>query len=117
MRKSNAELEEMALSLAQHLDRTDRLGFAAARNTRLIRDALIDYRGKRDELVRKYGEAGDDGNVSISPASNKWAQFVEELAPLSEIEIDVDVFTVDEDDLVGKITGSQVLEIDWMLAG
>ena len=58
MRKiyKNVELNNMLKSLEKVLRYNGRVGYAAARNTRLIRDALTEFQNVQLGLMEKYGE-------------------------------------------------------------
>ena len=65
---TNGQMEQMLVSLQPLLDRRDIVGYAAARNTRVLRSECMEYLKRRDELISKYGEPeiGEDG----SPTGN-----------------------------------------------
>lgn len=116
----NAEMERMMGSLRKHLDRTDIIGYAAARNTRILANELSEYSKVRDELVMKYGEVelderGDPtGSVSLSIESDKFPQFAEEIERFARIEHDPDIFKLKFDQAIGVLSGTELLEIEWM---
>ncbi len=114
-------MDEMCDALKRHLGRTDILGYAAARNTRALANELVEYVGMRDELIKELGEelVGEDGEPTgqfgISPASARFGEFAERLAPISAIEHEPKLFTVPATEVIGKLSGTEILEIDWML--
>lgn len=120
MKLSNHEMERRLMSLEQVLDRTDVIGYAAARNTRILREACGEYRQMRDKLVCELGEpdTDEDGNETglsrISFSSPNFAEFVDRIGGIAEIESDVEVFRISIDEAIGKLSGTQLLELDWM---
>lgn len=120
MKRTNNEMMGMLEALAPLLDRRDVIGYAAARNTRLLRTELNEYSRIRDELVMKYGEAeiGEDGNptgrVSIAPTSANFPMFLDEIGRFAEIEHEPELFTIKYGEAIGKLSGSELLSVEWM---
>ena len=120
MKFTNSEMEQMIGSLAKQLDRKDVIGYAAARNTRILREEISEYAKLRDELVVKYGEPDldDDGNptgsVSLSFTSPKFADFSDELSRFATIEHEPNLFKLKFEEAIGQLSGSELLELEWM---
>lgn len=120
MKRSNNEMMGMLEALAPLLDRRDVIGYAAARNTRLLSAELSEYSRIRDELVMKYGEAeiGEDGNptgrVSIAPTSANFRMFLDEIGRFAEIEHEPELFLIKYEEAIGKLSGSELLAVEWM---
>lgn len=120
MKYSNLEMERMAASLSPLLERRDRIGYAAARNARLLGEELTEYRVRRDALVREMGEevVGPDGaptgKVSISPASPRFAKFRDALEPFAAIEHEPRLMRLPFSEAVGQLSGNELLAADWM---
>lgn len=107
--------------LKEYLDRNDIIGYAAARNIRKLTDATIEYVRCRDKLIIEFGipEEDENGNKtgrhSISTDSPNFSNFNSEINKFNNIEHDVDIMFVNYSEVIGKLTGSQILDIDWML--
>lgn len=114
MKLTNQRMDEMTKALDPFLDRNDLIGYAAARNVRLLTSELIEFYKIQDELVRKHGTEDDEGNVNISPTHPNWAAFVEEYAPIASMEHDFDPFTISIDEAKGELSGRELLSIDFM---
>lgn len=118
---NNGTINEYIVLLSNFLDRKDLIGYAAARNTRIFKDACVEYTGIRDELIAKYGEqeVDTDGNYTgryfITTSSPNISKFVSELKPYANIEHDVTIFKIPYSKVIGELTGTEILEIDWML--
>ena len=110
----NIEAEAALSVLTKYLDRTDLLGYAAARNTRFLQDELTEYIAKKNGLVCKYGSADDDGGVSIENGTPEFAEFVKELTPFALLECEPRVFTIDYKHAIGAVSGSDLLVLDFM---
>lgn len=123
MKLSNYEIEQRLADLQPLLDHVDIVGYAAAKNSRKLQAEFEEYDNFRSDLVKKYGKpevdakGNETGNISISPDSENFDKFLAELTPLSKIEHEVDIFKVPEQDVIGLISGKEILAIDWMLEG
>lgn len=116
----NIEMERMAGTLRRHLDRQDIIGYAAARNTRILTNELQEYADIRNELVKKYGtaELDEDGEptgvVEVKFDSEEFPKFIEELDDFAKIEHDPQLFKIKYEEAIGRLTGTELLELEWM---
>lgn len=117
----NIEMDRMLGELAPFLDRTDKIGYAAARNTRILRSETAEYFARREQLIMKYGEEelDEDGSPTgqtmlrfDSPAFREYAKEIEEWA---NIEHAPNLFIIPAREVVGKLSGNEILSIEWML--
>lgn len=121
MRYTNADMDNMLQTLKKYLRRRDVFGYAAARNVRILEAELTEYTNVKNGLIAKYGErvTDDDGNetgdISLSFSSDGFAPFCEEIGPYAEIEHEPDLMTLDYAQTVGVLTGSEILELEFML--
>ena len=120
MKLTNFEMEQMLGKLDKHLSRKDVIGYAVARNVRILRNELCEYFKVRDELVMKYGEADldDEGNpkgtVSLGFDSPKFAEFNDEIQRFATIEHEPTIFKLKFEQAIGELSGSELLELEWM---
>ena len=118
----NSEINSRILQLKPFLNRKDKIGYAAARNTRVLSNQLIEYNTIRNELIQKYGEPDldengmDIGTVSIKISSPKFLDFCKELEPFNNIEHEVEFMVLKYEEVIGILTGEEILTIDWMLS-
>jgi hypothetical protein len=90
------------------------LGFAIARNRRILAEELRDYAQKRDELLKEYGTDEGEGRFTIT--ADKVPAFSEALRPYAEMTVDVAVTQVDAETFCGgNLTSSQMYVLDWMV--
>ena len=117
----NIEMEQMLATLEKHLGRTDKIGYAAARNTRILRAETQEYFDRREKLIEQYGEPqiGEDGKptglTELRFDSPKFADYAKEIEEWALIEHAPAIFKIPADEVIGKLTGTEALEIDWML--
>ena len=99
MRLSNIEMDAMIAALDPLLDRTDIVGYAAARNTRLLAEAASEYLQRKEALIREYGaeEVGPEGPTGrwgVSADDPRFEEFKSKLAEWAPIEHDAEVYTI-----------------------
>ena len=113
-------MEQMIAVLAPFLGRRDKIGYAAARNTRILRDAAMEYLQRRDELIRKHGspQVDEDGNPTgrfeLRLDTPEYKEYLEEIAEWALIEHEPRLYKIPYDVAEGELTGDELLSIDWM---
>ncbi len=118
---SNADILNKIDSLHPFLDRNDMIGYCAARNSRRLMDASLEYSKKQQEIMNLYGdnELDIDGNptgrIVIQIGSENFHKFKAAITPYSILEHEVTIMKIPYSEVIGKLTGSEILEIDWML--
>lgn len=121
MKIKNIKMEAMLESLKPILSHRDKIGYIAARNTRILKDTLTEYLTFKRDLISKYGtpDIDDDGKetgtVSISPTSSNFQEFIKEFDSIKNIEHNVELMTIPYEEVVGLLNGEEILELDWML--
>ena len=117
---TNFEMETMVERLSKHLDRRDVIGYAAARNTRKLADELREYTERKNALILEYGEkevdadGNETGNVVLPYDSPNFAKFADELEQFAKIEHAPDLMTLDYGQAIGLLSGTELLEIEFM---
>ncbi len=117
----NLEMAGMLQELQPLLSRRDIVGYAAARNARALSQSLTEYTAFRTQLVEKYGtpETDDTGHetgiISLKMDSPNFKAFLEELEPFNNMAHDVELMMVKYQDVIGLLSGEEILSIDWML--
>lgn len=120
MKYTNQEMDAMLTALDKFLERRDVIGYAAARNARILRSELTEFFKLRDELVMKYGEADTDeegrptGQVSLSMDSPDFPKFMDELSRFATITHEPELFRIKFEQAIGQLSGSELLEVEWM---
>lgn len=115
----NAQMVAMLNQLQPILSHRDKIGYIAARNYRILSECLTEYEAFRNSLIEKYGEETKDDRgrpiVGVKVDSPNFKLFCDELAPFNEMEHEVEIMTAKYDDVIGCLSGEEVLSIDWML--
>ena len=107
-------------SLRKLLDRTDIVGYAAARNVRFLEEELVEFDEKRKALIQKYGQeildenGNPTGRIELKAGTPQFEAFVAEIAPFGSIEHEPRIFKLGYGEAIGKLSGSELLEFDWM---
>lgn len=95
---------------------TGKLGFAVAKNMRRIADECQDFIKIKDDLVRKYGTMTEDGNLVIQQNSESYSKFMDELKVYTDLQCDVDIYSVDEKELwESELNADEMLLIEFMV--
>ena len=117
----NIQMEVMLNSLSTLLDRSDIIGYAAARNTRILRAEAQEYLMRREELIAKYGkpQTDADGNETgvfeLKFNTPEFHEYEQEIGEWARVEHQPNLFKIPAKEVIGKLTGGKILEIDWML--
>lgn len=115
MQCTNIDLERMLASASAHLGRRDLIGYACARNVRAIRDELAEFIEVKNEMLAEYGEVGESGVPYIAPSSPRYDEFLRRYEPIALARHDLAIMPLRYTDVVGELTGEEILQIDWML--
>ena len=117
----NIEMEQMIAQLEPLLGRNDLIGYAAARNTRILMDETTEYRDLRHDLVMEYGtpEKDDDGNETgryeLRFDSPRWPAYEKEITEWAMLEHEPDVYKIPAKSAIGQLTGKEMLDLEWLL--
>ena len=117
----NAVMVDMLMQLKPLLSRRDKIGYAAARNHRRLAECLTEYERFRNSLIEKYGEHEKDENgnelpsITLRTTSPNFKMFLSELAPYNEMEHEVELLELPNSEVIGSLSGEEILAIDWML--
>lgn len=117
MQITNKDAEALYITLSEIADKTRGLtGYAVARNLRILRDDLTEYRAKKRELFQEYGEE-KDGAFYIMKESPNFQKYEEEIRVYDEIPLNIDLMKVSGEELAKtELTGEQMfLLIDYMV--
>ena len=111
----------MIESLKPILSYRNKVGYVAARNTRIINDTLTEYFTFKQELIKKYGSVDIDehGNelttISIRPNSPNFEIFITEFDTIKNIEHEVELMTISYEEVIGLLSGEEILNLEFML--
>lgn len=115
----NSEMELKLQQLKPLLSRRDKIGYVVARNYRVLTEKLIEYEAFRNALIEKYGEpfTTEEGveSMRVAFSSPHFKEFADELAKINEITQEVDIMTAKFDEVIGELSGEEILSVDWML--
>lgn len=97
-----------------------KVAFSLAKDIKEIDEALTVYENKRKELINKYGEKDDNGELVIKDDSVKLtdrAAFVNEFNALAMEDVDIEIKKISVDDLknVTSLTPSDINNISFLL--
>lgn len=114
LKLGNAKMLEMMESLRPLLSHRDKIGYFAARNTRILGDSLTEYISIRKQTICKYGTE-NKGEFTLKIGSPEWEKFCSDMAEFDSIEHEISVYICSYADAIGSLTGEEILAADWML--
>lgn len=120
---SNFEMIQKLEDLSSILSQRNILGYLAAYNTRVLTNALEEYRLFEKEAILKYGadelnEKGEKTGIkTIEIGSENYSNFEKELAPYWDIEQEIRIAKASMEDAIGNLSGEEILKLEWMLEG
>ena len=117
---TNYDMTTKIDQLSKYLDRVDIIGYAAARNIRRLEDSAMEFIKRRNEVLAKYGDVerdengNDTGKRYITENSFHYNDVMDALNDIGEIKHEVEIFTIPYETVNGVLSGSDILELDWM---
>lgn len=105
-----SQAENLSSSLSLLADIKGSAGLKIARNKRMIDDELKEYYERKQELFKKYGT--QDGEFLKVPKENEQA-FLNEILPLSEMEVDFNFRKLTEAELIESGMTSAQMSLIW----
>lgn len=120
MKLTNIRMETMLTQLQKVLGHVDKVGYVAARNTRILNDELTEYFQIKQELIYKYGEkeiidGEPTGRIVVTPKSEHFKEFEKEFSEIATIEHEVELMKLNYNEVIGILSGEEILKLDWML--
>lgn len=113
MKFTNFKLMEYKNVLAR-LEERGKLGYAIARNLRIITDAVSDYCCAHDKIIMDHADLQSDGTYKIR--DNELYEANKEIEEVGSIELDLPLITVDENTFCsGNLTSQDMYVLDWMV--
>ena len=116
MKRTNRQIYDSVVALAQAKDETGLLGYAVAVNLRKLQQLpeFVEYSRKRDDLLAVHG--ADIGGGKYNLTTQGAAAFYAALEPLESIEADVSVLQVAPEVFYGGgLTSGQMYTLAWMV--
>lgn len=99
IKMTNAAIIEILQSLGKFDGVSGKLGYAISRTKNNMVREIKPFEDMRDNLFRKYAEKDENGNpTSIKPNTDGFKNFIEEITPISQIAIDIDVFQISQEE-------------------
>lgn len=117
---TNDNMAKMIDALQPLLDRCDIIGYAAARNTRILSNTCAEYLERRTVVAEKYGEPELDsrgnptGRVIMRYDSPNIAAYNADMEEWARIEHYPELFKIPFEKAIGNLSGTQLLSVDWM---
>lgn len=95
---------------------TGRLGYAVARNMRVLSESLKEYTERKNELIEKYGNKNENGNYVVINGTDGYRKYLEEIKEYDGIEHDVDIMQVEPEEIYkSSLTADIISNIMFMI--
>ncbi len=95
---------------------TGKLAYAVARNMRKLADELTEFEKTKNEYIFVNGLADEKGGYSIEPNTKEYNDFLEYIKEYTDIEHEVDIFTVGDEELMkSDLTANEMLSLEFMI--
>ena len=98
MKITNGAILEVITTIQKFANTDGKLGYVMARALRILSAEIKDYDEKRIELIKKYGTSEDGDNYTIEPDTENYEKFVQELVPILNYAIEVNIPQIDEEE-------------------
>lgn len=96
---------------------TGKLGYSVARNMRKLASELTEFEKTKNEYIFTHGLADENGGYSIEQNTDEYKEFLEFIQEYANIEHEVDIFVVDEEELMkSELTANEMLALDFMIS-
>ena len=115
------DIERRNNFITLYLDRIDIVGYACARNRKIFLKELEEFESFKTDLLIKYGseEIDDNGNKTgrffIDESMENYDTIVKEYDKIRKTSRDINIITIKYTDIIGLLSGNEILELDWML--
>lgn len=95
---SNASLLELVQVINKFSDCTGKLAYVLNKSKRRMLEEAEDFDKVREGLIRKYGEEDENGNIGIKPGTNAYKDFLNEIIPISQEIVEIDVLQLTKEE-------------------
>lgn len=98
MKLTNLTMINLLNSISKFPYVTGKIGYAFARNKRILSSELSDFESARNSLLEKYGEKNEEGYY-IDPNNSKNAnKYQKEITEVLNTEIEVNLMQINDDE-------------------
>lgn len=117
MKLTNKQMDEYIYGLEGLMEKTQgRLGYAIAKNHRMILNELKEYQGLKDSAIMRFGTKNEQGRASIQVGTDAYEKYLEEMKQYDDIESDVNIVMVKADDVYSSnLSAKEVSGILFMI--
>ena len=115
------EIEDNANVLTKYLDRVDIVGYACARNSRVLDNELKDFNNFKNDFLLQYGHKELDANgvetgvVSLDQTDEQYNNAIKEYQKVLALDRVLPIIKIKYSDVIGLLSGNEILQLDWML--
>ena len=117
MKLTNVEIDMYVTQLTQLAPKTTgKLGYAIAKNLRVLNNELVEYRKIKDDTIKQFGELSESGYYQIKTDSPAFSEFVKEMKQYDDIISDVNLIMVNPEDIYNsQLNGEETMQLLFMI--
>lgn len=109
-----SDAENLAIAFSGMLECKGIVGVKIAYNLRKINEELKEYYDYKENLFKKYGEV-KDGVLMINKESPSFADYLKEIKPLEDQEVELKLRRFTEKELEGSELNAKQMSLIWEL--
>lgn len=92
-----------------------KLGYAVARNIRVLKESLSEYTDIKNKLITQYGESKDN-TIELRTDSPNFAKFMTDIKEYNHIEHDVNIMQIEPEEIYkSDLTADIISNIMFMI--
>lgn len=121
MRLNIQKIEQYNETISRYLDRVDIIGYTCARNSIVFNKELDNFNSFKSDLLNQYGHEDLDtngnktGSIVITPSDEHYEFAINEYKKVLNLDRNVDITKIKYPDVIGLLTGNEIVELSWML--
>lgn len=117
IKMTNKEMDDLLNGLEELMDKArGKLGYAIAKNYRILSEELNEYTEIKNTAIIKFGEKDNEGHISIQLGTEAHKQYLNEMKQYDDIKSDVNILIVSPEDVYSSnLTAKEVSRILCMI--
>ena len=98
MKMNNATVMEILNVLGKFDECEGKLSYAIHKTKRKMVTEFQDFETVRNKMIIKYGKEDENGNYSIKPGTEEYQKYMDEIIPISQDVVEIDVYQISQED-------------------
>ena len=121
MTYTNIQMEQMLANVEPLLSKKGLVGYAAARNARVLKGEIAEYIEMKNSAISELGEEEVDGegrptgHVTLKFDSPAFEEYKRRMDGVDTAVSEPKIFRVRAADVMDQLSGEEMLKLDWMI--